>query len=260
MKQPGNLAASFLQVLSFYRRSKSASVIRGAETVIGLGTLVNAGTVIVGGALGSLVIPRVPDNVRISTMKALGLGVVLIGLQMAWATQKMLLVLISLAVGTVIGELLRIDDRLEGLAGHLERWPMTQKGGFARSFVQTTLLFCVGAMAITGSLQDGLAGDPSILYAKAVLDGVGAVMFGSVMGPGVMLAAIPVLLYQGALTLGASWISLVLTGPMIREVGAVGGLMVLGLGGNLVGATEIKIANLLPALVVIAILVGAGIG
>lgn len=226
--------------------------------MVGLGTLVNAGAIIVGGALGSLVIPRVPDHVRKSTMQALGLGTILIGLQMAWATQEMLLVLIALAVGTIAGELWRIDDRLQGLAGKLERWPWTQRGGFAKAFVQTTLLFCVGAMAITGSLQDGLTGDPSILYAKSVLDGVAAIMFGSVMGPGVMLAAIPVLLYQGALTLGAAWISQILTEPMIREIGATGGLLVVGLGLNLVGATEIKVANLLPSLVVVAVLVGLG--
>jgi len=234
-------------------------LVEGDCAVIGLGTLVNAATVVVGGALGSLVIPRVPDHVRKSTMQALGLGTMLIGLQMAWETQEMLLVLISLAVGTILGELARIDDRLQGLASKLERWPWTQRGGFAKSFVQTTLLFCVGAMAITGSLQDGLQGDPSILYAKAVLDGVGAVMFGSVMGPGVMLAAIPVLLYQGAITLGASWISMILTEPMIREIGATGGLLVLGLGFNLIGAAEVKVANMLPALVIVAALVGMGL-
>lgn len=227
--------------------------------MIGLGTLVNAATVIVGGALGSLVIPRVPEHVRKSTMQALGLCTLLIGLQMAWVTQKMLLVLIALAVGTVVGELARIEDRLQGLAKRLERWPWTQRGGFARAFVQTTMLFCVGAMTITGALQDGLRGDPSTLYAKAVLDGVGAVMFGSVMGPGVMLAAIPILVYQGALTLGASWISAVLTEPMIREIGATGGLLVVGLGLNLVGAAEIRVANLLPALAVVAVLVGFGL-
>ncbi|HEY3368210.1 MAG TPA: DUF554 domain-containing protein [Symbiobacteriaceae bacterium] len=229
--------------------------------MIGLGTLVNAGTVIVGGALGSLVIPRVPDNVRKTTMQALGLGVILIGIQMAWATQNMLEMLIALAVGTILGELGRIDDRLQGLAGKLERWPLIARDGFAKGFVQTTLLFCVGAMAITGSLQDGLSvsGDPSILYAKAVLDGVGAAMFGSVMGPGVMLSAVPLLIYQLGLTFSAKWISLALTGPMIREIGATGGILVAGLGLNLVGATEIKVANLLPALVVVAVLIGLGL-
>lgn len=223
--------------------------------MIALGTLVNAATVVVGGALGSLVIPRVPDNVRKTTMQALGLGVLLIGLQMAWATKELLLVLVSLAVGTILGELGRIDDRLQGLARKLERWPIARRDGFAKAFVQTTLLFCVGAMAITGSLQDGLFGDPSILLSKAVLDGVSAAMFGSVMGPGVMLSAIPVLLIQGSITLGATWLSQVLTEPMIAEIGATGGLLVLGLGLNLVGAAEIKVANLLPALVIVPVLV-----
>jgi len=113
----------------------------------------------------------------------------------------------------------------------------------------------VGAMAITGSLQDGLFGDPSILLSKVVLDGVGAAMFGSVMGPGVMLSAIPVLLIQGSITLGATWLSQVLTEPMILEIGATGGLLVVGLGLNLVGAAEIKVANLLPALLIVPILV-----
>jgi uncharacterized membrane protein YqgA involved in biofilm formation len=223
--------------------------------MIALGTLVNAATVVVGGALGSLVIPRVPENVRKTTMQALGLGVVLIGLQMAWVTENLMLVLVSLAIGAILGELGRIDERLQGLATKLERWPIARRDGFAKAFVQTTLLFCVGAMTITGSFQDGLFGDPSILLAKAVLDGVSATMFGSVMGPGVMLSAIPVLLIQGSLTLGATWLSQILTEPMIHEIGATGGLLVLGLGLNLVGATEIKVANLLPALAVVPILV-----
>lgn len=224
--------------------------------MIGLGTLVNTGTVILGGALGSLVIPRVPENIQRTTLQAIGLCVVLIGLQMAWVTRNMLLVLVAMAVGAVVGELLRLDDRLQGLALSLEHWPIAQRGSFAQGFVQATLLFCVGAMAITGALQDGLAGDPSTLYAKAVIDGVSATMLGSVLGPGVMLAAVPVLLYQGGITLGATWLSQILTQPMILEVGATGGLMVMALGLTLVGAIQIKVANLLPALVVVALLVG----
>jgi uncharacterized membrane protein YqgA involved in biofilm formation len=227
----------------------------GGRAVVGLGTLVNAGAIIIGGALGGFVIPKVSEQVRKSTMQALGLGIILIGLQMAWVTQQMLLVLVALAMGTVVGELLRIEDRLEGWATRLERWPIARRGGFARAFVQTSLLFCVGAMAITGSLHDGIAGDPSTLYAKAVLDGVASIMFGSVMGPGVMLAAVPVLLYQGLLTLAATSISTVLSPDIIREVGAVGGLLVLGIGLNLVGATEVRVGNMLPALFFTALLV-----
>lgn len=226
--------------------------------MIGLGTLVNTGTVIAGGALGSLVIPRVPENVQKTTMQAIGLCVTLIGLQMAWATKNLLMVLVAMALGAVIGELLRLDDRLQGMAAKLERWPIARRGSFAQGFVQAMLLFCVGAMAITGSLQDGLQGDPSTLYAKAVIDGVSATMLGSILGPGVILSALPVLLYQGAITLGASGLSHILTQPMIVEIGATGGLMVFGLGLSLLGIVQIKVANLLPALVVVAALVGFG--
>jgi len=227
--------------------------------VVGLGTLANVGTVVIGGALGSLVIPRVPDHVRKSTMQALGLCVVLIGLQMAWETQQMLLVVISLAVGAMAGELLRIEERLLGWAAKLERGPLAEKGGFSKAFVHTSLLYCVGAMAITGALKDGLTGDASVLYAKAILDGISAVMFGSVMGIGVMFSAVPILLYQGALTLGASAISGVLTDAMVREVSATGGLMVAAIGLNLIGAAEIRVASFLPALVAITLLVGFGL-
>lgn len=227
--------------------------------MVGLGTLANVGTVVIGGALGSLVIPRVPDHVRKSTMQALGLCVVLIGLQMAWETKQMLLVVISLAVGAMAGELLRIEERLLGWAAKLERGPLAEKGGFSKAFVHCSLLYCVGAMAITGALKDGLTGDASVLYAKAILDGISAVMFGSVMGIGVMFSAVPILLYQGALTLGASAISGVLTDAMVREVSATGGLMVAAIGFNLIGAAEIRVASFLPALVVITLLVGLGL-
>lgn len=227
--------------------------------MIGLGTIVNGAAVLVGGALGSMVIPRVPENIQKTTMQAVGLSVTLIGLQMAWATQNLLMVLIAMASGAVLGELLRLQDRLEGMASRLERWPIASRGSFANGFVQATLLFCVGAMAITGALQDGLSSDPSTLYAKAVIDGISATMLGSIAGPGVMLSAIPVLIYQGAITLGATWLSQILTPEIIREVGATGGLIVLGLGLTLLDIVKIKVANLLPALVVVAVLVGLGL-
>ncbi|MFB5083799.1 DUF554 domain-containing protein [Symbiobacterium thermophilum] len=224
--------------------------------MVGLGTLANVGAVLLGGALGSLVIPQVPEEMRTSTMKALGLAVVLIGLKMAWETESILLLVVSLALGTMLGEWLRIEDRLQAWARRLERWPITQRGGFAKGFVQASLLFCTGAMAITGALEDGLNGNPSILYAKSILDGVASIMFGSVMGVGVMFAAVPVLVYQGLITLGASAISGFLTEAMIREISATGGLMVAAIGFNLMGAAEIRIGNLLPGLVVVAALAG----
>ncbi|HYF93038.1 MAG TPA: DUF554 domain-containing protein [Symbiobacteriaceae bacterium] len=227
--------------------------------MIGSGTLVNFAAVIVGGGLGSFVIPRVADHVRTSTIHALGLTTILIGLQMAWKTQEILLLVVSLAVGTIIGELLRLEDRIYQWAGKLERLPMVQGDGFGKAFVQASLLYCTGAMAITGALKDGLSGDASVLYAKSILDGISAVMFGSALGPGVMLSAVPILLYQGVITLGASGINSLLTEAMVREISAIGGLMVAGIGLNLVGATQLRVASWLPALVVITVLVGLGL-
>ena len=179
--------------------------------MIGLGTLVNTGAVLAGGILGSLVIPEIPSGIQNTTMKAIGLCVTLIGLQMAWASRQLILCLAAIAIGAVLGEFLRIDDRLSGLAARLEHLPIARRGRIAPGFTQATLLFCVGAMAITGALQDGLTANPSTLYAKALLDGISAMIMGSVLGPGVILSALPVLLYQGAITLGATALSHVLT-------------------------------------------------
>jgi uncharacterized membrane protein YqgA involved in biofilm formation len=223
--------------------------------MIGLGTLTNTATILVGGALGAFVIPQVPERVRQTTMQALGLGVLLIGLKMAWETQEMLLVLVSLALGAVSGELIQIEARLERWAGAIEKMPRFSRQGTAVAFVQTTLLYCIGAMAITGSLQDGLHGDPTTLYAKAILDGVSAIMFASVLGPGVILSAIPVLLYQGALTFGASFLTAILSPAIIREVSAAGGVMVMAIGLNVLGLAKIRVGNLVPALLFVGLLV-----
>lgn len=219
-----------------------------------MGTVVNAAAIVAGGLLGSFVVPRVPDPVRQSIMQALGLGVILIGLQMAQETRELLLALLSLAIGAAAGEAARLDDRLHGAATRMARIAGQGRSGFAEAFVNTTLLFCVGAMAITGALQDGLTGNAGTLYAKAVLDGTSAAVFASTMGPGVVLSAVPVLLYQGAITLGAGLLSRVLTPEMIREIGAVGGLLVLGLGLNMTGAARLRVANILPAMLVVPVL------
>jgi uncharacterized membrane protein YqgA involved in biofilm formation len=227
----------------------------GAAVMIGLGTLANTGAILLGGVLGAFLIPRVPDHVRQTTMQVLGLGVLLIGLQMAWTTKEMLLVLVGLALGAVTGELLQIESRLERWAQRVERLPRFGREGMATAFVQTTLLFCIGAMAITGALQDGLQGDPTTLYAKAILDGVSSIMFGSVLGPGVILSALPVFLYQGGMTLGASLLTAFLSPAIIREVAAAGGLMVMAIGLNIIGLTKIRVGNLVPALLFVGILV-----
>lgn len=223
----------------------------------GLGTIVNTAAIVAGGLLGSFIVPRVPDPVRQSVMQALGLGVILIGLQMAWSTNHVLTVVVSLALGTALGELIRVEDRLHSAVSRVASIASAGRSGFAEAFVNTTLLFCVGAMAITGALQDGLNGDPQTLYAKAVLDGTGAIVFASTMGPGVILSAIPVFLYQGGITLAAQLLARVLTPEMIHEIGATGGLLVLGIGLNMTGAARLRVGNMVPAIALVPPLLAA---
>lgn len=224
--------------------------------MIAIGTLVNTGAILVGGALGSFVIPRVPDAMKETVMKALGLTTLLIGLQMALASKEVLLIIVSLAAGGFIGEALQIERRLEKQAERLERMTGDSGGTFAASFVRITLLFCVGAMAITGSFEDGLHHNPSILFAKAVLDGIGSIVFSSVMGPAVILTALPVFLYQGFLTLGATSLTGLMSPAMINELAACGGILVMAIGLNLTEAVKIRVGNLIPALLLIPLLVG----
>lgn len=219
-----------------------------------LGTLVNTGAVLAGGTLGALLLPAVPDRVKATVMKTLGVGVIFLGLRTAWPTQEVFLVLISLAIGAATGEALRLEDWLNRSAQMLERLVGNQRGEFARTFVRVTLIFCVGAMAITGSLADGL-GNPSILYAKAVLDGTVAIMFASTMGLGVLFTALPVLVYQGVIALGANWLANVFSPPMIDAISASGGLLIVAIGINLTEAAEVPVGNLLPAIPVMVCLV-----
>lgn len=221
---------------------------------IPVGTLVNTGAVLVGGTIGTFLIPQIPEAVKRTVIKAIGLGVCLLGLKMAWPTNEVFLILVSLVTGATVGQLLRIEERLHHLALVVERVAGEGKGDFARTFVRISLLFCVGAMSITGALADGL-GNPSILYAKAVLDGVGAVMFASALGIGVLFTAVPVLVYQGMIALAAGWLTGLLTPAMIDAVSASGGLLILGIGLNLIEAAEIPVGNILPAIPILMLLV-----
>lgn len=192
-------------------------------------------------------------------MQGLGLSVLLIGLTMAIKTQNVLIVTISMIVGAVIGEIIDIDGKLNRAGERLSARFQSSGGAIGKAFVTTSLVYCIGAMAIIGALQDGLTGDASTLYAKAMLDGTGAVIFTATLGIGVILSIIPVLVYQGAITLLATWLSPLLTEAVICEVTAVGGLLIVGIGLSLLKISQIKIANLLPAVFVAGILAGIGI-
>lgn len=223
------------------------------------GTIVNCLAIAVGSGLGLLLKSKISPKYQETIMQGLGLSVLLIGLTMAIKTQNVLIVTISMIIGAVVGEIIDIDGKLNRAGERLSARFQSSGGAIGKAFVTTSLVYCIGAMAIIGALQDGLTGDASTLYAKAMLDGTGAVIFTATLGIGVILSIIPVLIYQGTITLLATWLSPLLTEAVICEVTAVGGLLIVGIGLSLLKISQIKIANLLPAVFVAGILAGIGI-
>ena len=177
-----------------------------------------------------------------------GFAVMLIGLKMAWKEDNFIILICSLAFGGVIGELIRIEDRINGLGKWLEERFSRSGRSISKGFVTTTLLFCVGSMALVGSLESGLTGNHDTLFAKSVLDGLGSIIFSASLGIGVLFSAASVFFYQGCITMGASFLKQFLTGPVISQMSAVGGLLIVAMGFNMLDIVKIKVANLLPAI------------
>lgn len=224
------------------------------------GTIVNAAAIILGGLLG-LLLPGIPDNVKRTVMQGIGLAVAVQGLSMALKTDSLLILIVSLVVGGLLGEWLKLERRLEQAGQWLERraGAVAGKGRIAEGFVTTTLVYCVGAMAILGSIDSGLRHDHLILYTKSMLDGFSAIIFASTLGAGVLFSSLPVFVYQGAIALSASLITLFvgdgLMHAMIGEVSAVGGVLIIGIGLNVLDIKRIHVGNMLPSLLVAAMAV-----
>jgi uncharacterized membrane protein YqgA involved in biofilm formation len=216
-----------------------------------IGTVVNAIAIVVGSLIGLLFRKGIPEKVNQTVIHAVGLAVILIGIKGALRTDSVLLVIGSLVAGGVVGELAGIENGLEAL-GHWigRRLGSTTDDGIARGFVTASLVFCVGAMAIVGSLESGLTGNHQTLFAKSVLDGVTSILFTASLGAGVIFSAFPVVLYQGAITLAAGAVKPLLTPEVIGQLSSVGGLLIVAIGTNLLGMTRIRIGNLLPAIIV----------
>jgi uncharacterized membrane protein YqgA involved in biofilm formation len=225
--------------------------------VIGTGTAINVVTVLAGGTLGTLIGARLSVGMRETVMHAIGLLMVLVGIQSFLRFDNPLVPLVSVIVGVVVGELHSIDDVLKRFGDALER--RFSKGGspVSRAFVTTSLLFCVGPLTILGSLQDGISGDYRLLALKSALDFVASLSFASVLGWGVLLSAGSVLVVQGALTLAGAVFGSFMSEPMILALTSTGGVLLLGLGLVLLSLKEVRVANMLPALVVAPLIVAA---
>ena len=220
-------------------------------------TLVNCGVILVGCIIGLFIKGGIPERFNKIIMNGLSLCAMFIGFSGALEGNNTIITIVSMAVGALICELINIDKWLNKLGETIQK--KLDKGNgkesrIAEGFVNASLLFCVGAMSIVGALQAGLAGNYDTIYAKTVLDGVSSIIFSASMGIGVIFSSVTVLLYQGGITLCASFLSGILSQAVIAEMTAVGSLMIVGLGLNLLEVTDIKIANLLPGILVPVVL------
>lgn len=213
-----------------------------------LGTVVNALAIVAGSVTGLLFKGGIPRNYNKTVMQAIALAVILIGFKGALKGDDFLLVIFSLAIGSILGEWFRIEARLEQLGNWLQSRFSVGGDGIARGFVSASLLFCVGSMAIVGALESGLSGNHQTLFAKSVLDGITAVIFASTFGIGVLFSAVAVLFYQGLITLTASFMSQFLVPATISQMTAVGGLLIMAIGFNILEIKRIRVGNMLPAI------------
>lgn len=213
-------------------------------------TVVNVFAIIGGSVLGALVLKRgISQRFHNIVMQGIGLSIVLIGILSAIKAQNIMVITVSMVIGGVIGEAINIEKALERLGKWTEKKLVKDdnEGTFAKGFVTASLLYCVGAMAIVGSLKSGLENDYSVIYAKSVLDGIASVILSSAMGIGVILSAVTVFVYQGTITLLASWVQPILTDVIVTEMSAVGGLLIVAIGLNMMELSKFKVGNLLPA-------------
>lgn len=227
-----------------------------------MGTIANVFAVIIGGIIGLLLNDKLEKRFEESLMQALGLCVLFIGaggeftgmlkiMNSELSTSGTMLMIVSLLLGTFLGEIARIEDRLEGLGERLKKLVKANGNNqFVEGFLSNTLVICVGAMAVVGSLNDGLLGDPSMLYAKSVLDAIVTMVFAATLGIGTLFAALPLGIYQGAITILSRFIAPFLNDALISDLSFIGSILIFGVGINLAFGKKFKVGNMLPAILI----------
>jgi hypothetical protein len=213
-----------------------------------LGTVVNTGAIVAGSVIGMMVGKRLPDRLKGIVMQALGLAVVLIGLQMALSGKNLLATIGCLLLGAITGEIVNIERGVERLGEWLKARARSDSSTFVEGFVIASVLYCTGALVIVGSIQDGTVGDPSTLYLKSLLDGTFSVALASSMGMGVAFSALTVLAVQGSITLLAAKLAFLQDPAVLDAVTSTGGLLIVGIGINILDLKKIRVGNMIPAL------------
>lgn len=215
-----------------------------------IGTIVNVLTILAGGSIGLILKKGIREDISDMVMKGLALCTIYLGISSAMEGNNSLITIIAIVAGVIIGGLLDLDGKLNRFADGLEKrfQKEGEKTSIAEGFITASLVFCVGAMTIVGSLQSGLTGDHTMLFTKSTLDFVSSMIFASSLGIGVLFASAFVLVFQGAITLLAQWVAPFLNDAVIAEMTCAGGLLILGLGLNMIGVTKLKLMNYLPAI------------
>ncbi|AMM95305.1 DUF554 domain-containing protein [Peribacillus simplex] len=224
-----------------------------------LGALVNGACILIGSILGRF-LQHIPEKIKETVMSGIGLAVMVLGLQMGLKSDQFLIVILSIVGGAVLGEWMNLEARLNSLGNWIERRMKAKEGiSISQGFVTATLIFGIGAMAIIGAMDSGIRNDHDVLITKAIIDGFTALVLASTLGIGVLFSAFPVILYEGLIAIFSRQINTLiptaLMDSFILEMTATGGVMILAIGLNIIGVTKIRVANLLPGIMITAILV-----
>jgi uncharacterized membrane protein YqgA involved in biofilm formation len=219
-----------------------------------LGTLLNASTVIIGSLIGLIIRSKLPKRITKTAFQGVGLFTIILGIMMAIKTTNLLIMIFSIVIGSIIGELIDIDKWINNFGEWLKNKFKTKNQKFSEGLVTAFLLYCMGSMTILGAIEEGLGGVPNLLVAKSILDGFSSIVLAATLGFGVIFSSIPLLIYQGGLTLLASNIQNSLTDIIVNEITAVGGIILLGLGISLLEIKKIKVINMIPSMILAGIL------
>lgn len=212
-----------------------------------LGTIVNSLAIVVGGLIGFFFKNIIPPKLSDSLLKASAMAVIAVGIKLSLVGEDLTLMIVAIILGTLIGELIDIEGRLDNLGAMVESKFKNKESNITQGFVSCTLVYCVGSMAIVGSIQSGLTGNHEILFSKAVLDGIISITMAVSMGIGVVFSSISVFLYQGSITILAQFLQSVLSDAVVSEMTSIGGVMIMAIGLNFLEIKRIKVGNMIPA-------------
>lgn len=215
-----------------------------------IGTLVNVGAVILGGSIGLLFRAKIPERLFKIVFQAIGVFTLYLGISMALKASELLIMVFSLVLGSLLGELLRLEERVEKLSESLKKRVGSGDANFSTGLLTAFMLFCMGAMTIVGSLEEGMGKEPTLLLTKSLMDGISSVALAAVMGIGVLFSVIPLLIYQGGLTLLAALFGDIIPQVVINEITGIGGVLIIALGISILELKKIKVLNMLPAILI----------